>query len=848
MAHLELPSRSSNPLEGSGLPDNSLGADGNLYINLDTDKMYHKVAGVWYGVASANTASWQQTTDASPTINTTDYGLTVITSGINQLDTLTLISSQSDDGSGFTTSKALYVSHGPLAPSTEPAVYVESNADSLGGVFINSAGGVGLSVLTHSGSSDAAILRAKASAAHLRLEAQTSGNISLKVPATVTTHALTLPSAQGAANTFLRNDGSGALSWVTVPTPTLSSVIGAGNTYTGASSVVLTTTGVSAVGVDSTVTGTVATNFYANNSAAAGVAFKADCNTDYGIPFKGTTSKGFGIQLASTSVDVGNPSPLIELNVFSLLTPILRAYGPSFAGPFALKLPSGLTAHSWTIPATQGVASSVLSNDGSGGLSWRQTAAANGLATLDAGGKVPATQLPSSLLTLEGTWNASTNTPTLVDGTGDAGMVYLVTVAGTQDLGSGNQTFAVGDWVLYNSSGVWQQSNNSTSVMSVNGYTGVVSLTKTDLSLGSVDNTSDAAKNAASALLTNKNLDDATTRIVETSDNSVALKFDITGTASTTTTLYTSQTADRSIVLPDASGTLGLVPASGVVKSNGTSLTSSQVDLTSEVTGVLPNSNTTATNSNTASAIVSRDAFGNFFAGTIAADLTGNVSGTSANVTGIVALVNGGTGVAAGSANAAFSALSPMTTNGDIITRVSGVPARLGIGTEGQVATVQSGAVAWVSPTPSDPANMSDALATTLGYKQYLDGTTYNGGNAPTLSGSSWTTTRSVCVPYKMQDGTWRLRINARGVLSGLANNNVFTLTINGATFKNVTDWQQAIAVKVDSGTLTNNVSAYVTPNSSSIVIIYNGASVNLNDDYTLSGDVELNAKPSWAY
>lgn len=63
----------------------------------------------------------------------------------------------------------------------------------------------------------------------------------------------------------------------------------------------------------------------------------------------------------------------------------------------------------------------------------------------------------------------------------------------------------------------------------------------------------------------------------------------------------------------------------------------------------IPNSSTTATNANTANTIVSRDASGNFSAGTITANLTGNASGTASNVTGIVAVGNGGTGAASAS-------------------------------------------------------------------------------------------------------------------------------------------------------------------------------------------------------
>lgn len=97
----------------------------------------------------------------------------------------------------------------------------------------------------------------------------------------------------------------------------------------------------------------------------------------------------------------------------------------------------------------------------------------NGVATLDAGGKVPVSQLPASVFTYEGTWAASTNTPTLTNGTGDAGMIYVASDAGTVDFGAGNITFAAGDWVMYNGT-VWEKSINSNAVASVNGQTGVV--------------------------------------------------------------------------------------------------------------------------------------------------------------------------------------------------------------------------------------------------------------------------------------------------------------------------------------------------------------------------------------
>lgn len=112
----------------------------------------------------------------------------------------------------------------------------------------------------------------------------------------------------------------------------------------------------------------------------------------------------------------------------------------------------------------------------------------NGIATLDAGGKIPSSQLPSTVMEYKGNWNASTNSPTLADGTGDTGDVYRTSVAGTQDLGSGNQTFAVGDWVVYNGT-IWQLSPNSNAVGSVFGRVGTVVAVAGDYTATQVTNT-----------------------------------------------------------------------------------------------------------------------------------------------------------------------------------------------------------------------------------------------------------------------------------------------------------------------------------------------------------------------
>ena len=99
---------------------------------------------------------------------------------------------------------------------------------------------------------------------------------------------------------------------------------------------------------------------------------------------------------------------------------------------------------------------------------------ANGVATLDGSGRLPSSQLTQTALEYLGTWDANINTPALADGIGDLGDFYIVSVAGSQDLGSGIIAFDVGDWVVYDGS-LWERSPNSNAVDSVFGRVGIIS-------------------------------------------------------------------------------------------------------------------------------------------------------------------------------------------------------------------------------------------------------------------------------------------------------------------------------------------------------------------------------------
>ncbi len=142
-------------------------------------------------------------------------------------------------------------------------------------------------------------------------------------------------------------------------------------------------------------------------------------------------------------------------------------------------------------------------------LTWA-IGAANGVAPLDAGTKIPVAYLPNTVMLYLGNWNASTNTPTLTDGTGVNGDLYRVSVAGTQNLGSGSQSFFVGDFVIYNGS-IWQKSPGADGVISVNGAQGVVTVNAInqltgDIQAGPASGSQSVSSTIAANVVTNSKL------------------------------------------------------------------------------------------------------------------------------------------------------------------------------------------------------------------------------------------------------------------------------------------------------------------------------------------------------
>jgi hypothetical protein len=131
--------------------------------------------------------------------------------------------------------------------------------------------------------------------------------------------------------------------------------------------------------------------------------------------------------------------------------------------------------------------------------------------------------------------------------------------------------------------------------------------------------------------------------------------------------------------------------------------------------------------------------------------LGGTLSGVSltTQVSGTLPIANGGTGQT--TANAAYNALSPMTTTGDMTYEAAGgIATRLPIGSTGQVLTVSGGIPAWGAAASSNiTTNGMWENAATIS-SNYTIGTNNNAMSAGPItvatgvtvtvpSGSTWT-------------------------------------------------------------------------------------------------------------
>jgi hypothetical protein len=323
-------------------------------------------------------------------------------------------------------------------------------------------------------------------------------------------------------------------------------------------------------------------------------------------------------------------------------------------------------------------------------------------------------------LVYQGAWNALTNTPTLTSSVGFSGYYYVVSVAGTTNL-NGITDWQIGDWAIFNGT-VWQKIDQTNTVSSVNGQTGAVSIAYADLagaiptwnqnttgtaaglsttlaigSGGTGQTTAGAAFNALSPITTTGDL------ILGNGANSATrLAIGANGyllTSNGTTASWVAAPATG--VTSFAAGTTGLTPATATtgavtlagtlaLANGGSGQTTAQSAINAFAGAVTSGSYLRGNGTNVVMNTIQ------------VADvptLNQNTTGTAAGLSATLAIGSGGTGQT--TAGAAFNALSPITTTGDLILG-DGVNSatRLAIGANGYLLSSNGTTASW-QPAPA---------------------------------------------------------------------------------------------------------------------------------------------------
>jgi hypothetical protein len=224
--------------------------------------------------------------------------------------------------------------------------------------------------------------------------------------------------------------------------------------------------------------------------------------------------------------------------------------------------------------------------------------------------------------------------------------------------------------------------------------------------------------------------------------------------------------------LPVGNGGTGATTLTGYVYGNGTGAFTASTSI--------PNAATTATSANTASAIVARDASGNFSAGTITASLNGNASTatTAANVNdGTLSLAVSGTGLSGSAtftANQSGNSTFTVASNATSANTASTIVARDASGnfSAGTITAALSGTATQVSN------NLTLATSGTG-----LSGSaTFNGASAQTFTVASNATSANTASTIVARDSSGNF--SAGTITASLSGNaSTASATVAAATF-----------------------------------------------------------------
>lgn len=349
------------------------------------------------------------------------------------------------------------------------------------------------------------------------------------------------------------------------------------------------------------------------NSAGTGSANALSNNEDIIITADADTN-GIG----KISMNIGESEKMIILNDGKIgigTTSPLDKFSIGLSSQFCINSTGNIIRINnvaTSFPLTQGAVNTVLTNNGSGILTW----------------SVPSTSPVSSVFGRTGTIIAAENDYNWSQIDKTTSSLADITTRSAGDLSSGNLAVA-----RMPTGGNW---NNSSDLNIQRGGTNRLTVTTSGITVNGALALGNQANKATITYTTNTARiytipDVGTSNFVMTEGNQTingtktfgsSISGSITGNAATATVLHTARTINGTSFNGSANITISANTTNTLTR--GTYLTGSNFNGSAATTWAVD-----ATSANTASKVVARDASGNFSAGTITANLSGNLNNAS---------------------------------------------------------------------------------------------------------------------------------------------------------------------------------------------------------------------------